>query len=241
MALELLKSITGRTLIESHRGTTGQAPENSWTGLKLAQQSGADMIEIDVQMSRDGVPFLRHNYQLPDGRWCNQLDWEALETVRVADEPLPRLEDVLVWARETGVYLSLDIKARFCPQGRLSEAVVKTIEKTKTRETASLLFLDHQELFQVKCSHPEITVRALARARFHDYAPYLKSIQADCANIAYDLFRPVDVEELHTAGIAVALDGLWNPEANLFGELEIDIFTHDDPVDARRILQSAAG
>jgi len=66
MPLELLKSKTGRTLIESHRGMEGDVPENSWSAIKLGHQLGADLIEVDVQMSQDGVPFLRHNYQSVD-------------------------------------------------------------------------------------------------------------------------------------------------------------------------------
>ena len=41
MKIELLKSITGRVLVESHRGAEGLAPENSWTALKLGRDSGA--------------------------------------------------------------------------------------------------------------------------------------------------------------------------------------------------------
>jgi hypothetical protein len=36
MPLELLKSKTGRTLIESHRGVeNGDVPENSWSAINL--------------------------------------------------------------------------------------------------------------------------------------------------------------------------------------------------------------
>jgi glycerophosphoryl diester phosphodiesterase len=237
MGLELLKSVTGRTLVESHRGVVGQAPENSWTAIKLGQQLGADLIEVDVQISQDGIPFLRHNYQLPDGQWCNQLDWNTLKNITVDGEPLPRLDDVLIWAHEIGVYLSLDIKTSFSPENNLSEAVVKALEKTKTKEFALLLFLDHNELFQIKRAYPDTTVRALSRGRFFNYAEYLKSIGADCASISYDLFRPIDIEKIHAVGISVVLDGLWNPNVDLFENLDIDIFTYDDPVDARRILK----
>ena len=57
MTLELLKSKTGRTLIESHRGVEGDVPENSWSAIKLGHELGADLIEVDVQMSRDGAHF----------------------------------------------------------------------------------------------------------------------------------------------------------------------------------------
>src|SRR5574341_193087 len=117
MTLELLKSKTGRTLIESHRGMEGNAPENSWPAIQLGHQLGADLIEVDVQLSQDGVAFLHHNYQLPDGRWCHEVCWEELTRLRIDGEPLPKLEEVLAWSRDVGVILSLDIKNIFNPQG----------------------------------------------------------------------------------------------------------------------------
>ena len=95
MTLELLKSKTGRTLIESHRGIQADVPENSWPAIQMGQRLDADLIEVDVQMSQDGVLFLRHNYQLPDGRWCHDMTWDELKEIRLEGEPLPKLEDVL--------------------------------------------------------------------------------------------------------------------------------------------------
>ena len=119
------KSVQGRTLIESHRGSVGYAPENSWSAIKHGHRLGADLIEVDVQLSQDGAPFLRHKAQLPDGRWCYQCTWETLKTVQVEHEPLPRLDDVLAWARDVGTYLSLDLKTRFTPEGQLAQAVIE--------------------------------------------------------------------------------------------------------------------
>jgi glycerophosphoryl diester phosphodiesterase len=173
MALDLLKSVTGRTLIESHRGSVGHAPENSWTAIKTGHQLGADLIEIDVQMSQDLVPFLRHNYQLPDGRWCNKLQWNELENIAIDGEPLPKLDDVLVWARETGSNLSLDIKTTFDTEGKLTQEVVKSLERTNSKDIVILLFVDHNELFHLKKAHPDIMTRALLRGRLFNYAEYL--------------------------------------------------------------------
>src|SRR5262245_38413736 len=105
MPLELLKSKTGRTLIESHRGVEGDVLENSWSAIQLRHELGADLIEVDVQLSQDGVAFLHHNYTLPDGRWCSNVSWNELKELKTKGEHLPRLEDVLVWARDTGANL----------------------------------------------------------------------------------------------------------------------------------------
>ena len=237
MSLELLKSKTGRTLIESHRGIEANVPENSWAAIKLGHQFGADLIELDVQLSRDCVPFLRHNYQLPDGRWAGQLLWNELKEVRIDDELLPKLEDVLVWAREVGTILSLDLKTFFSPQGSLTTEVVRLLERTNMKDRVLLLFIDHQELLHVKLFHPELTVRALLTGRLADYPGYLQKINADGVSISYGMFHPVDVEQIHSTGAFVSLIQLWNPDSNLFRTLDIDVFSHGNPAEARKILE----
>jgi len=237
MTLELLKSKTGRTLIESHRGVEGDVPENSWPAIKLGHELGADLIEVDVQMSRDGIPFLRHNYQLPDGRWGHDLSWNELKEIKIEGEPLPLLEDVLVWARETGTNLSLDMKTFFKSEGILAKEVIRLLERTNTKDNVLLLFFDHEELFQIKLVHPELTVRALLTGRLLNMPEYLQKIQADCVSISYGMLRPGDIEQLHSAGIAMALIEFWNQGTDIFRQHDIDIYSVGNPVDGRKILE----
>ena len=236
MSLELLKSKTGHTLIESHRGVEGDVPENSWPAIQLGHELGADLIEVDVQMSQEGVPFLRHNYQLPDGRWCHDASWEELKEIKIDGESLPKLEDVLVWARDVGVILSLDIKNIFHPDAGMTKKIIRLLERTNTKDSVLLLFIDHPELLQTKLTYPELTVRALLSGRLMNYSNYLQSIRTDCVSLMYGMFRPEDVEDIHSAGISVVLGGLWNPETDLFRSTDIDIFNYGNPAEARKIL-----
>src|SRR5215211_9390696 len=177
LPLELLKSKTGRTLIESHRGIEGDVPENSWPAIKLGYELGADLIEVDIQLSQDGVAFLRHNSQLPDERWCHDVLWSELKDLKIKGEPLPLLEDVLVWARDAGAHLSLDMKTFFKPEGSLIKEVVHLLERTNTKDRVLVLFFDHQELFHAKLAHPELTVRAMLTGRLMKSAQYLQKIK----------------------------------------------------------------
>ena len=236
MTLELLKSKTGRTLIESHRGIEADVPENSWSAIQMGHRLGADLIEVDVQMSRDCVTFLRHNYQLPDGRWCHELLWQELKSIEIDGESLPKLEDVLVWARETGANLSLDIKTIFSPEGSLTSEVLHLLERTDTKDNVQLLFIDHNELLQTKLAHPDLTVRALMTGRLLNYPDYLRKIHADSVSISYGMFRPIDIEQIHSIGASISLGGLWHADTDLFQTQEIDVFSHSHPVEAKRIL-----
>jgi glycerophosphoryl diester phosphodiesterase len=237
MHLELLKSKTGRTLIESHRGVEGNVPENSWSAIKLGHQLGADLIEVDVQLSRDGVAFLRHNYQLPDGRWSHDLSWDELKELRFEGEPLPLLEDVLVWARDTGAHLSLDMKTFFKPEGILAREVIRLLEWTNTKDNVLLLFFDHEELLHTKLAHPKLTVRALLTGRLLNIAEYLQKIKADCVSVSYGMFHPADVEQIHSMGAAMVLIEYWNPDGDIFQQYDIDVLSVGNPVDGRRILK----
>lgn len=239
MTLELLKSKTGRTLIESHRGVEANVPENSWPAIQLGYQLGADLLEVDVQMSRDCVPFLRHNYQLPDGRWCYQLSWEELQSISINGEPLPKLEDVLVWAREKDVHLSLDIKTIFSPEGSLTKEVIRIVNRTGSMNNVQLLFVDHNELLQTKLDHSDLTVRALVTGRLANYPDYLRKIHADSVSVSYGMFRPVDIEQIHSIGVSVSLSGVWHSDTELFKTLEIDVFSHRNPEEARKILNQS--
>ncbi|MCI0556178.1 MAG: glycerophosphodiester phosphodiesterase [Anaerolineae bacterium] len=236
MTLELLKSKTGRTLIESHRGVEGDVPENSWPAIKLGRQLGADLIEVDVQLSRDGVAFLRHNYQLPDGRWCNELPWSELRKLKIEGELLPTLEDVLVWARDAGARLSLDMKTFFKPEGSLIKEVIRLLERTNTKDNVLLLFFDHEELFQTKIAHPELSVRALFTGRLLNIAEYLQKIKADCVSVSYGMLRPADIEQIHSIGAAMILIEYWNQNGELFQQYDIDVLSFGNPADARKIL-----
>ncbi len=83
--LELLRSKTGRLMISGHRGASGYAPENTMAAFEKARQTGADIIEFDVHLSRDKHCVVLHDELLDrttNGRgpvW--EQDWATLKTL----------------------------------------------------------------------------------------------------------------------------------------------------------------
>src|SRR5699024_12746532 len=49
------------TLVIAHRGNSSVAPENTLPALAAAGFAGADLIEIDVQVGRDGAGVIIHD------------------------------------------------------------------------------------------------------------------------------------------------------------------------------------
>src|SRR3984957_6809237 len=62
--LDLLKSSRNHPVVVAHRGDSFHAPENTLEAARLAQQAGADAWELDVQLTRDGVPVVLHDESL---------------------------------------------------------------------------------------------------------------------------------------------------------------------------------
>ena len=54
-------SSSAKLLVAAHRGQWREAPENSLTAIDLAIQDGAEIVEIDVRLTSDGVPVLMHD------------------------------------------------------------------------------------------------------------------------------------------------------------------------------------
>ncbi|MBI5082455.1 MAG: hypothetical protein HZB17_14315 [Chloroflexi bacterium] len=79
--------------IIAHRGASAAAPENTLAAFNLAVEFGADAVELDVDMTRDGVPIVIHDDTVDrttDGHGaaasltlgCRQPDPERDQTVR---------------------------------------------------------------------------------------------------------------------------------------------------------------
>ncbi|MFK7842323.1 MAG: glycerophosphodiester phosphodiesterase [Sphingorhabdus sp.] len=68
-------TLTGaRPVIIAHRGASGERPEHTLAGYQLAIEQGADFIEPDLVLTKDGVLVARHENQIGD-------------TTDVADKP----------------------------------------------------------------------------------------------------------------------------------------------------------
>ena len=56
-----LEPATRRPILVAHRGDSLSHPENTEASVLAALSAGADWVEIDVQVTADGVPVLLHD------------------------------------------------------------------------------------------------------------------------------------------------------------------------------------
>jgi glycerophosphoryl diester phosphodiesterase len=118
--------------VQAHRGgplTNGKPTgyENSLEGFKAGHAAGADVIELDVKLTKDNVPVIMHDDTLDRTTTCSgpvkdktlselaacridQLGWSDVHAVGPNPVAIPTMAAVLAWAKQDKVKLSLEIK-----------------------------------------------------------------------------------------------------------------------------------
>jgi len=72
--------------LQGHRGARGLAPENSLSAFTRALETGVSTLELDIGITRDGVPVIHHDEQLnPDITRNVHGVWLAAPTPRIRD------------------------------------------------------------------------------------------------------------------------------------------------------------
>ncbi|AOS44005.1 Glycerophosphoryl diester phosphodiesterase [Lacunisphaera limnophila] len=102
-------------LIFAHRGASAELPENTLAAFRRAIALEADGIELDVQVTRDGVPVVFHDTSLrrltgTPGHPARKT-WAELRRLTIhGREPIPRLADVLRLTRGL-VVVQIELKS----------------------------------------------------------------------------------------------------------------------------------
>lgn len=151
---KILSCDTSTVLVVAHRGDWRYAPENSIAAIEHSIALGVDVVELDLQLTKDSVLIVMHDATLnrtTTGK--GRVDEWTLDSVRTlklrngcgirTKHTVPTLEEVMLTAKDR-VLVNLDKADRYF------NLVVPVLEKTGTT---------HQVI--MKGSKPAAEVRAL--------------------------------------------------------------------------------
>jgi glycerophosphoryl diester phosphodiesterase len=105
-------------LVVAHRGASSTTPENTLPAFEEAARAGADVVELDVRLTRDRVPVVLHDPDVSattDG--AGQVHTLTVQEVKRLDAggggsraEVPTLEEALRVIDRSGVGVDLEIK-----------------------------------------------------------------------------------------------------------------------------------
>ncbi len=228
-------------LIIGHRGASALAPENSLAAFRRAIVDGADGIEFDVRLSRDGVAVVIHDSSLERtgrlkqrvseltaaelqstdiGRWFNRVKKErTLSGFDFTDETVPLLAQVFELFDQNIGLLYLEMKADAGEGSELVAEVLRMIQASAVRERVIVECFDLSLIAEVKTQDATIRTAALFEPKLSKPTSFVRS---DYPQLAAEV--GADEIALHHS-----LAGRRNIEAALRLNQKVVVWTVDNP------------
>ena len=195
----------------AHRGASEYCPENTMSSFERGVEMGANGIETDVQMTKDGVLFLFHDKTLERvtgecGSVCDYTYSELSEfSVKHGDmsDKIPTLEEFLTRFAEMELTLAIEIKS-----DGIESAVADMLLRDNVYKKCIVTSFDINHLKNVKAYAPKIRVGYLTSDTGDAVIDELVSIGADeiCPR-GRDLTAET-VDKCHRVGFSVRAWGI---------------------------------
>jgi len=248
--VKLLRESTGRVTIVGHRGAAAYAPENTLASFEKARELGVDMVEFDVHLTADRRCVVIHDETVDrttDGHGAvGEMTYEELRALDAGEgERIPSLEELLEWARDVGMALSVELKhPNVCtrrPYAGLEEAVLELLDRFELIDACFVHSYHHIAARRVKELRPDVTTAiSCDYADFVDVASVARSVGADGIHLEWRSLSPESVEQAHAAGIHILGGGIPDGREDVVRALVrhgVDLIDSDDPDRLREVVE----
>lgn len=249
--IPLTQSLLSTTLpcwVIGHRGAAAVCPENTLPSLLVARDSGAGMVEFDVQQSTDGELFLFHDDILE--RLCGEpspvasLPWKTLATKTVGrwqeqELKIPRLAEAFATLQRSLLY-NVELKTDTIAYPGIEARLVELVHSYGLSERVLVSSFRHESLRLVREKDAQL---ALGLLLSREQAQQLGSLEAVVARAqefscfsVHPYFRllqqwPTLVEVCHAASLRVFPWTVDDPQdwRFLVNDVHVDGIITNDP------------
>ena len=197
----------------AHRGASAAAPENTMAAFRKAAAMGAECIETDLHLSRDGRLVVMHDPTLNrttngDGLVKNftfaelrKLDAGSWFSEEFKGERIPVVEDLLEFSGQTDVSLYLEIKGG-AGYG-VERAVISALRDRKESKATVVLCFDGSVLDRIHQLDRLLMTGLLCESGGEDMVKEAVRVGARQIGPRGDCVTPALIEDAHRRGLKV--------------------------------------
>lgn len=209
------------TKIYGHRGASQYAPENSMEAFRLAHEMGADGIEFDVQMTKDGQLVVVHDEEISRVSNGNgyvkdftlaelkKLDFSRTHS-EFSDIRVPLLKEVLEEFRykksKSGneFLFNIELKNNIFSYDGMEDKVLKIVREQNVFEKTLFSSFSHVSMLRLREIEPEVRVAFLYCDGIVDIGDYAERYKVNTVHPAwYHLNRKETLDGLMNKGIEI--------------------------------------
>lgn len=144
----------------AHRGDSRRAPENTLAAFRSAVAAGADWLEMDVQMTKDGALVVIHDETVDrTTNGSGAVRELTLAEIRALDagngEQVPTFAEAIALAKESNIGLMPEVKSPHLYPG-IEAKMVTAIESAGYEEKTALQSFAPQTLETIKTLNPRL-------------------------------------------------------------------------------------
>jgi len=199
------------TIVIAHRGASAYCPENTMISFERAVELDADMIELDVVLSKDGVPVIFHDAKLnkhTNGKGfigkrtlqeLKALDAGAWFSTEFAGQQIPTLEEVLDFASgKIAVNIEIKKQKKDIDPGVVEQKCLQLVRAFDMERHVLLSSFNYEALARLKGMNPQIPLALLYdRSQSNQMLPHelVQKYQVDAFNCSY---RELNGKRLHS-------------------------------------------
>ncbi|HLO12248.1 MAG TPA: glycerophosphodiester phosphodiesterase [Pseudoneobacillus sp.] len=178
------------TQIFAHRGYSAAFPENTMKAFLEAEKAGADGLEIDVQLTKDGEVVVIHDEKVDrttnGSGFVKDLNFKELRKLDASyknkkwlkKEPIPSLHELLEWLTTNTLICNVELKNGVFPYKGMEEKVVSLIKYYKLEDRIILSSFNHYSIVYSYRLAPEIETAPLYSEGLYMPWIYAQSIMA---------------------------------------------------------------
>lgn len=236
---DLHRGENGRPLLVGHRGAMAVAPENTLLSFEKGLAGGADIVELDVQLTADNQVIVFHDIRLQQKTSATGMIHEHtaafLQTLDVGSHfdpvfaglTMPMLDEVLAWAKGK-ICLMIELKHGPYFSPNLDIETVSLIQAHEMVDEVILISPDQFALQRVKALEPSITTSFTFGGRLLNPLAVIQGLDVDGFSPFTDYLTKEIVELIHEAGYFCSPGGFWWDYPTLI-EWGVDTISSNDP------------
>ncbi|WP_042458201.1 glycerophosphodiester phosphodiesterase [Neobacillus dielmonensis] len=230
------------TQIFAHRGYSASFAENTMSSFIEAGNAGADGIELDVQLTKDGEVVVIHdekvNRTTSGYGFVKDFLFKDLRKLNAnkkgaKKEPIPALEEVLEWLKTNNLQCNIEFKNGLIPYDGMEEKVVQLVRKYDLSQRIIFSSFNHYSIVYSYRLAPEIETAPLFIESIYMPWIYSQSIRAKGIHPKHSTLPDHIIKTTMENGIAVRPYTV-NKDAHMhrFFKINCSAIITDDPVKA---------
>jgi glycerophosphoryl diester phosphodiesterase len=184
-----LDDLKDKALNIGHMGASGYEPENTFRSFKKALELGADGIELDVRMSKDGVLVVIHDPtvdRVTKNRhhgYVKDMTFEELKKLDVGKgERIPALYEVFEFFKDyKHIKIDIDLK-----ESGLEDKVVDLIRQYNMENQIIVASFFPDSIYKIKRNNDDILTAFLCKSATKENVYLAKVCKADYIHPYYE-------------------------------------------------------